>query len=83
MSVRLGHADTNVTARIYSHALPEDDCRAAEAWETVVTSAKQGDKKPFVTSCDDKQASGGEKSDVSYSVVMGKLGSANGNRTRI
>jgi len=35
VSVRLGHADTNITARIYSHALPQDDARAAEAWENV------------------------------------------------
>jgi integrase len=36
VSARLGHADTNITARIYSHALPEDDVRAADAWENVV-----------------------------------------------
>ena len=36
VSARLGHADTNITARIYSHALPEDDQRAADTWETVV-----------------------------------------------
>ena len=36
VSSRLGHADTNVTAKIYSHALPEDDARAADAWENVV-----------------------------------------------
>jgi len=36
VSSRLGHADTNITARIYSHALPEDDVRAADAWENVV-----------------------------------------------
>jgi integrase len=37
VSARLGHADTNITARIYSHALPDDDVRAADAWENVVT----------------------------------------------
>ena len=36
LSARLGHADTNITARIYSHALPQDDARAADAWENVV-----------------------------------------------
>jgi integrase len=36
VSMRLGHADTNITARIYSHALPQDDTRAADAWENVV-----------------------------------------------
>lgn len=35
-SVRLGHADANVTARIYSHALPDDDARAVDAWETII-----------------------------------------------
>jgi integrase len=34
VSSRLGHADTNITAKIYSHALPEDDSRAADAWES-------------------------------------------------
>ena len=41
VSVRLGHADTNITARIYSHALPDDDARAADAWETVVNRRLQ------------------------------------------
>jgi integrase len=36
VSARLGHADVNITARIYSHAMPDDDARAADAWETVV-----------------------------------------------
>jgi integrase len=36
VSARLGHADTNITARIYSHALPIDDVHAADAWENVV-----------------------------------------------
>ncbi len=40
VSARLGHADTNITARIYSHALPEDDARAADAWESTVTTPK-------------------------------------------
>jgi hypothetical protein len=30
---RLGHAGCNITARIYSHALPADDNRAVDAWE--------------------------------------------------
>ena len=33
---RLGHADVNITARIYSHMLPDDDARAADAWEAIV-----------------------------------------------
>jgi len=36
VSARLGHADVNITARIYSHMLPDDDSRAADAWETVI-----------------------------------------------
>jgi integrase len=36
VSARLGHSDTNVTARVYSHALPADDERAAEVWDTIV-----------------------------------------------
>ena len=41
VSARLGHADTNITARIYSHALPEDDARAADTWEQAVTGPVQ------------------------------------------
>jgi integrase len=41
VSARLGHADVNVTARIYSHAIPDDDRRAADAWENVVTGPVQ------------------------------------------
>ena len=37
VSARLGHSDTNVTARVYSHALPDDDDRAADAWEKLVS----------------------------------------------
>jgi integrase len=40
VSARLGHADTNITARIYAHALPEDDQRAADTWESVVGSVQ-------------------------------------------
>jgi len=36
VSARLGHADTNVTARIYSHALPADDQRAADTWDAIL-----------------------------------------------
>jgi thiamine phosphate synthase YjbQ (UPF0047 family) len=28
--------DTNVTARVYSHALPADDQRAAHVWDSIV-----------------------------------------------
>jgi integrase len=37
VSARLGHADVNITARIYSHMLPDDDARAADTWEKIVT----------------------------------------------
>jgi integrase len=40
VSARLGHSDVNVTARIYSHMLP-DDSRAADAWEHVVSGQVQ------------------------------------------
>ena len=33
VSKRLGHANTHVTATIYSHALEKDDQKSAEAWE--------------------------------------------------
>jgi len=36
VSARLGHADANVTARVYSHALPADDQRAADVWDSIV-----------------------------------------------
>jgi integrase len=41
VSARLGHADANITARIYSHALPDDDRRAADAWDTVISNPVQ------------------------------------------
>ena len=41
VSARLGHADPNVTARIYSHALPNDDQRAADTWEAVINGPVQ------------------------------------------
>jgi integrase len=37
VSARLGHADVNITARIYAHALPDHDRRAADTWDSVVT----------------------------------------------
>lgn len=36
VSERLGHSNSNVTARIYAHALPSDDQRAADEWDSVV-----------------------------------------------
>jgi len=33
VSARLGHADANITARIYCHALPLDDERACNEWD--------------------------------------------------
>jgi integrase len=32
VSRRLGHADTAITAKVYAHALPDDDAIAAEIW---------------------------------------------------
>jgi integrase len=37
VSERLGHKDQMTTLRIYSHALPRDANRAAEAWDSVIT----------------------------------------------
>ena len=36
VSARLGHADPSITARIYSHAIPTDDARAAQEWDGFV-----------------------------------------------
>lgn len=36
ISARLGHANPNVTARIYCHALALDDQRAADEWDRMV-----------------------------------------------
>ena len=36
VSAHLGHADVNITARINAHALPDDDRRAADTWDSVV-----------------------------------------------
>lgn len=41
VSARLGHSDTNVTARVYSHALPADDQRAADVWDSIVDGKVQ------------------------------------------
>ena len=41
VSARLGHSDTHVTAKVYSHALPADDQRAADAWESVLSGKIQ------------------------------------------
>jgi integrase len=41
VSVRLGHAEANVTARVYSHALPADDQRAADVWDSLVGAKVQ------------------------------------------
>jgi integrase len=36
VSVRLGHANPSITARIYAHAMPPDDARAADAWDLLL-----------------------------------------------
>lgn len=40
VSKRLGHANPNITAAIYSHALPQDEERAVEAWERSIAAAQ-------------------------------------------
>ena len=35
VSARVGHANSNITLKTYAHMLPEDDARAADAYETV------------------------------------------------
>ncbi|MEK7750725.1 MAG: tyrosine-type recombinase/integrase, partial [Acidobacteriota bacterium] len=41
VSARLGHADATVTTRVYSHALPADDQRAADVWDSIVGAKVQ------------------------------------------
>ena len=41
VSVRLGHADPNITARVYSHALPDDARRGADTWDSIVDGKVQ------------------------------------------
>jgi len=41
VSARLGHSDPNVTARIYSHALPADDQRAADTGDAIIDGPVQ------------------------------------------
>jgi integrase len=36
VSARLGHADPSITHRIYNHALPADDRRAADKWDEII-----------------------------------------------
>jgi site-specific recombinase XerD len=40
VSKMLGHADVNITLRIYSHMLPDDDTRAADTWEKIVSAPR-------------------------------------------
>ena len=41
VSKRLGHADTSITARIYTHAIKEADAVAADALETLFLRDKK------------------------------------------
>ncbi len=41
VSTRLGHANVNITARIYAHALPADDQPAANTWDEVMKNKPQ------------------------------------------
>jgi integrase len=50
VSARLGHADCNITARIYSHALPADDDRAVGAWEEAVSGTAKPKPQPAADS---------------------------------
>lgn len=52
VSKMLGHADANVTLRIYSHMLPSDDGRAADTWEKVVSGSGSSRVENSVTSRD-------------------------------
>ena len=36
VSARLGHADPSITSRIYAHAIPADDLRAADEWDGLI-----------------------------------------------
>lgn len=49
VSARLGHADVNITARIYAHALPDDDRRAADTWDSLIDS--NAEQPGDVTGC--------------------------------
>ncbi len=46
VSKRLGHANPNITAAVYAHALPSDEERAAEAWERAITVPKSTSVQP-------------------------------------
>jgi len=48
VSKRLGHANTHITATLYSHALEKDEQASAEAWEIAM-----GDigRKPNANPC--------------------------------
>lgn len=41
VSARLGHADVSITNRIYAHAIPEDDSRAADEWDALIDGQVQ------------------------------------------
>jgi Phage integrase family len=48
VSARLGHCDVSVTARVYSHVLPDGDARAADTWEALMSpAAKAAPLKPY------------------------------------
>jgi integrase len=40
VSKMLGHADVNIKLRIYSNMLPDDDTRAADTWEKIVSAPR-------------------------------------------
>ncbi len=41
VSARLGHADVSITNRIYAHAIPDDDLRAADEWDGLLDGPVQ------------------------------------------
>lgn len=46
VSARLGHCDPAVTMRIYAHALPPDDQRAAEEWDKLLQERNHETQTP-------------------------------------
>src|ERR1035437_2379866 len=40
VSARLGHANVNITARIYAHGLPHDDRRPADSWDDLIAGVR-------------------------------------------
>ena len=87
VSKRLGHSSVFVTATVYSHALSKDETAAAEVWDATVqkSSTRHGTRARFpeperilAHTCTTPF-----KVALSYWMERKRIGSANGNRTRI